>query len=338
MAEPLPILSTPSKGDTERDTKETPEKGKRGLSLSQCIVREMQSEPDRSFVVRDIVEMTGGSYHSVKRILARLSSTGKGAGPVRRNKPGLYQFALEKERDSLQALARSGNWKVENLTFVSLGAQGGVVSLSETVPEQAKGTPTDSSQSAPHTGYPWNLETGHKITWEDYQNGTQVIHISANGSPPLSPDHALTLIGSVKNWGMDESWKCNSLEINIDSRAHRIDGSYSLQLIEGVLLKAYQHGYVSRIEIADRQTHSMREITDFLHSMANTFDGQGIIRQVKGMGERLTRVEKKASHALDEAVKVRDGPGRNPTSSRKKAKEPGFSTAANLRKQEVKQD
>ena len=339
--QPLPDCTNQKKRDTERDTKGTPKTAKKGQSLSQCIVRELQSEPDRTFVILDLVDRTGGNYDSVKRTLLRLSSTGKGGGPVRKLKHGMYQHDPEKESDSLQAFARLDNWKFENVRFVKsvpMGAQGGAVSLSETIPEPAKGTLSDPSQSVPHDGYPLKLPTGHLVTWEDYPNGTQVICISANGSPPISPGEAILIIeGNIKTWGLDETWTCTSIETNIDSRYHRFDGSYSLKVVEGVIWKAYQHGYVGRIEIANRRTHTLRETMDFLHSMANTFDGQGIIRQVKGMDERLTRCERIASHAVTIAAKIRDEPGRSPTASRKKAQQPGFSTAADLRKQEAKQ-
>ena len=331
------------KMDTERDTKGTPKTAKKGLSLSQCIVRELQSEPDRTFVILDLVDRTGGSYDSVKRTLLRLSSTGKGGGPVRKLKHGMYQHDPEKESDSLQAFARLDNWKFENVRFVKsvpMGAQGGVVSLSETVPEPAKGTLSDLSQSVPHPDvpYPWTAPTGQLVTWEDYPNGTQVITIAANGSPPLSPGELILFIeSSLKHFGFDDSWTLTSLESNIDSRYHRFDGSYSLQAFEGVIWKAYQHGYVGRIEIADRRTHTLRETMDFLHSSANTFDGQGIIRQIKGMDERLTRCEKTASHVVTIVAKIRDEPCRGPTPSRKKAHQQGFGTAADLRKQEAKQ-
>ena len=50
---------------------------------------------------------------------------------------------------------------------------------------------------------------------------------------------------------MDDTWNCISLELNIDSIKHRLDYSYSLEIIEGLFLKAYQHGYVARLEIAE---------------------------------------------------------------------------------------
>lgn len=309
MPEPLPIPPTLPKGDTERDTKGIPETGKKGLSLSVCIVGVLRSEPDRPFVVRDLVDRTGGIYHSVKRILSRLASKGKGAGPVRRVKPGLYQYDPLKESDSLRALARSNNWKIENLVFVSLGAHPIPVSLSETVPEQAKGTPSDPSQTTPHPNvpYPWNLDTGQLITWEDYQNGTQVIRISANGAPPISPDHAITLIGGLKNFGMDDSWKCVSLEVNVDSYRHRIDASYSLQTIEGLFLKAYQHGYNTRLEIADRRgIVSAREVLELFHGMAGGMEGKETLRTVKAFETRLQKAEKDARLGLSIATKERD--------------------------------
>jgi hypothetical protein len=300
MALPFPIPSTKPKGDTKGDEKGIPETGKKGLSLSVCIVKVLRSEPDRAFVVRDLVDRTGGKYPSVKRVLSRLSVTGKGSGPVRRVRHGMYQYAPEKEQDSLRALARSGNWKIENLTFVSLGAHPIPVSLSKTGPEPAKGTPSDSSQTTPHPNvpYPMKLETGQLVTWEDYQNGTQVIRISANGAPPISPDHAITLIGSLKKFGMDDSWKCVSLELNVDSYRHRIDASYSLQTIEGLFLKAYQHGYNTRLEIADRRDVPIREVLELFHAIAGGMEGKATIRTVKAFETRLQKAEKDARLGL----------------------------------------
>jgi hypothetical protein len=125
MVESLPASPTTSPKDMEGDEKGALKSGKRGLSLSQCIVEVLRAEPERAYVIRDLVEQTGGCYNSVKRTLLRLSSSRKGSGPVRKVGHGLYQYDPCKEQDSLQALVRSGNWKIENLTFVSLGAQGG---------------------------------------------------------------------------------------------------------------------------------------------------------------------------------------------------------------------
>ncbi|ABS55026.1 hypothetical protein Mboo_0508 [Methanoregula boonei 6A8] len=323
MVESLPASPTTSPKDMEGDEKGALKSGKRGLSLSQCIVEVLRAEPERAYVIRDLVEQTGGCYNSVKRTLLRLSSSRKGSGPVRKVGHGLYQYDPCKEQDSLQALVRSGNWKIENLTFVSLGAQGGAVSLSEIALGQTKGTPPDLSQPTPHPNvpFPWKTETGHLVTWDDYQNGTQVIRISANGAPPISPDAAILLIGNLKNFGMDNTWICKSLELNIDSYRHRIDSSYSLQFIEGLLLKAYQHGYYTRVEIADRREVPLREVTELFHALAGGLVGLEALKEIQGMKERLTRCEKKTDLAYTKAAKVWDGKQQTSTTTgTKKAK------------------
>jgi len=285
----------PEERDNEGDTKGTPENGKKGLSLSLCIVEVLRSEPDRPFVVRDLVDRTGGSYDSVKRVLARLSSTGKGSGPVRRIRHGMYQYAPEKEQDNLQVLARSGNWKIENLAFVPLMVYPTPVSLSEPLSGQAKGTPSDTRLPIPKTGYPIMLPTGHTVSWDQYENGNQVIRISANGAPPMSPDTAIILIDRL---GIGDNWKCVSLELNVDSYKHRIDASYSLQAIEGLLLKAYQHGYNTRVEIADRREVPVREVMDLFHAIAGGIEDRQALKKAEALEARIKQNEKDTRLAL----------------------------------------
>jgi len=321
------------KRDTEGDTKETPQAAKKRLSLSLCILEVLRSEPDRVFVVRDLVDRTGGNYHSVKRVLARLSSTGKGSGPVRRIRHGMYQHAPEKEHDNLQALARSGNWKIENLAFVPLMVYPTPVSLSEPLPGPSKGTPSDTRIPIPKTGYPITLPTGHQVSWELYENGNQVIRISANGAPPMSPDTAILLIDRL---GIDDTWKCVSLELNVDSYKHRIDASYSLQAIEGLLLKAYQHGYNTRVEIADRREVPVREVLDLFHAIAGGIDGKEALRAVASLKKEIKETRQEAGLALNIARQVRD---REPhckctgKASKKQRSTATFTTAAVLSKQ-----
>jgi hypothetical protein len=225
------------------------------------------------------------------------------------------------------------------------------VSLPEPISGPAKGTPSDSSQSVPHQNVPyprktptghlvlweWKTPTGHLVLWEYYPTtGTQVISISANGSPPLSSGEALLIISKIReSGGLDDSWNCTSIETNIDSRNLRIDGSYSMQLIENVLVKIYQHGYNNaRIEIADKRTVPLREIMNLFQSLANNFDGQGIIREVKNIDERVTRCERGISSVIRETTKTRDKPVVK--SSQKKQSTPRFMTALEFHKQEVK--
>jgi hypothetical protein len=217
----------------------------------------------------------------------------------------MYQYAPEKEQDNLQALARSGNWKIENLAFVPLMVYSTPVSLSESPPGQAKGTPSDPRIPTPKAGYPITLPTGQQISWDQYENGNgnQIIRISANGAPPLSPDTVLLVIQQL---GIDESWKCVSLELNIDSRKHRIDSSYSLQVFEGLLLKAYQHGYNTRVEVANRREVSVREVLDLFHAIAGGIDGKEALHKAESLEARVKQNEKDTQLALSIARTVRD--------------------------------
>jgi hypothetical protein len=340
----LPVeQSISSNQDTERDKKGALKKGKKGLSLSLCIVEVLRSEPDRPFVIRDLVDRTGGSYASVKRTLVRLSSSGKGSGPVRSVRHGLYQYSPEKEHENLQALVRVGPWKFENLTFVSFGAQGSAVSLSGIAPKQPKGTLPITNQPVCRPGFPYLVPTGQEITWECHDNGTQVIRFAANGAPPFSPDSILILIDQLRKQGFEaDRWECVSMEVNVDSRKIRIDASYSFKLIEGVILKAYQHGYNARVEIADRRKVSAREVLELFQAVAGGVEGKETLSKVTALEKQVQRLEKTTNLALSIATKALDKTGKTAAlavgnvkrTSSKKAHEPtSFITAAQLKDQ-----
>ena len=329
VKQPLTQCTDHEKRDTERVTKETPKTAKKGVSLSLCMVEVLQAEPDRAFVVRDLVDRTNGNPDTVKRELARLSSTGKGSGPVRRIRHGIYQYAPEKEQDNLQALARSGNWKIENLAFVPLMVYPTLVSLSKPLPGQVKGTPSDTRLPIPKTGYPITLPTGHTVSWDQYENGNQVIRISANGAPPMSPDTAILLIDRL---GIDDNWKCISLELNVDSYKHRIDSSYSLQTIEGLLLKAYQHGYNTRVEVAERREVSVREVLDLFHSIAGGIQDRQALREMDSLRKEIKEIRQDGRLALNIARQVRDSKQQCKCTGQapKKQKPPATFTTATL--------
>jgi len=344
------IPSITPQNDSENDTDVTRNNESKYLSLSPRIVEILQSEPNRRFLVRELIRITQAKPDAVRQVVSRLSKTGKGSGPVRKIDHGMYQYAPEKEEDSLRALARSGNWKTENLVFVTKGAQGGVLSLSNPASDPEKEPESDNQNSSipvPHEycGCPWKLETGQLVTWEDYKNGTEEIRISANGAPPLNPDAVIMILRRLRDFGMDDTWNCISVELNIDSVSQRIDHNYSLQVIEGLLLKAYQHGYVARIEIADRRKVPLLEITQLFKALAGTIDGKEAIRKAESLEARVTRNEKETQLALNIARKVRDNPGRNPgsgstTGTRKKQtgrKEPAptFKTGAEIKKEQA---
>jgi hypothetical protein len=286
----------------------------------------LKSEPDCVFLILDVCDRTGIGYDTVKSILRRLASTGKGSGAVRRVEPGIYQYDPLKGSDSLQALAQSGNWHIENLvimTHAPLGTHPIPVHPNETMPEQDKvhekcikgciGCPerdtTCASIPISLPGYPWILPTSQKVTWEQHKNGTQRIALAANGAPPYSADHTLTLFDLFRKEGLVvENSECLSIELNKDDQRIRIDASYSLRVIEGLLLKIYQHGESARIEIADRRKVPLREVMEILHAVAGGIDTRETRREVKAMGERMHQFDKTLRYVSSIATKGRDNP------------------------------
>ncbi len=294
-------------GDTVGDTQGTPKKGQ---SLSLCIVGALQAEPDFDFTILDVCDRTGIPYATVKRTLNRLSSTGKGSGKARSVGHGLYRYAPEKGDNSLQDLARSGNWKLENICLIKsvpFGVYPTPVSPNNAAPDQEKGTPSNPCIPSSLPGYPWHLPTGQLVTWDRYENGTEMIRLSANGAPPFSPDHILTLIALFRRAGLNPvEWMCTSLEINVDSQRIRIDASYSVQEIEGLLIKVYQSGYNARIEIANRQPTPMPVVMDFIQGIYKGIEAREARKEVRALKQELHEIGATANRAYNVAAKAMD--------------------------------
>lgn len=237
--------------------------------------------------------------------LSRLSSP-KNPAPVKRAGRGFYKYDPEKDKTGLDALVRSGNWKVENITLVTKGAQGRVLLLSTGPEKPAETGDGNIQQPTPRAGYPRHLPTGQCVSWEQYDNGTEMIRLSVNGAPPFSPDHALTLIDILREQGLDDSWECVSIEVNIDSRDLRFDSSISLQVLEGLLLKCYQHGPWMRVELADRRRCGLGEVMGLLTGLAGAIDAREALQQCDQLREDLKEVSGTARVALSNSRKVRE--------------------------------
>ena len=171
---------------------------------------------------------------------------------------------------------------------------------------------------------------GQTITWVDYHNGTQVIFISANGAPPLSPDTVLLILRELRKYGVDNTWICTSIEINVDSQQFHIDGNFSFQAIEGVILKVYQHGYSARVEVGYHRKAPITEIMNCIRLLAGSIDGKEALRKTRDLEARLDLCERNALSALDIARKGRTK--QRGCSSGKKGS-PGFQKASELQKQ-----
>ncbi|PKL64797.1 MAG: hypothetical protein CVV32_06880 [Methanomicrobiales archaeon HGW-Methanomicrobiales-3] len=272
--------------------------------------------------------------------LSRLSSP-KNPAPIKRAGRGFYKYAPEKDRAGLDALVRSGAWKIENLTLVTKGAQGGVVLPSgahENRPETGPETgDSNIPQPTPRAGYPWNLPTGQCVSWEQYTNGTEMIRLSVNGAPPFSPDHVLTLIHILRGQGLDDTWECVSIEINIDSRDLRFDSSISLQVLEGLLLKIYSHGPWMRVELADRRRCGLGEVMALLTGLSGAVDVRDALQQCDQIRQELKEVSGTARVALSNSRKVREKVEdlTKPAIKTRAAPAPGFRTGTEIHKGKV---
>jgi hypothetical protein len=156
----------------------------------------------------------------------------------------------------------------------------------------------------------------------------------------LGPDSVLILIDKLRSHGFSpERWECTSLELNVDSRKIRIDASYSFQLVEGVILKAYQHAYNARVEIADRRKAPAREIMDLFHAIAGGLESKEALAKVNALEVQIQKLDKTTRLALSIARNARDKSGKAtiPASGKKKKsvteaiEPPAFSTAAQLK-------
>jgi hypothetical protein len=312
MTDSLPVPCNKSENYNENDKNVTGNNELKYLSLSPWIVEILKSDPSRRFFVRELIQITHAKPDAVRQAVSRLSKTGKGSGPVRKIDHGMYQYAPEKELDSLEVLVQLGNWKAENLVFVTKGAQGGVLSQSDPSPGPGKGPESDTQSFSIPVRHeccpcPWKLPTGQVVTWVDYKNSTEEIRISANGAPPLNPDAVLIILRTLRDFMTEgQVWNCVSMELNIDSVSQRIDHSYSLQVIEGLLLKAYQHGYVARIEIADRRKVPLLEITQLFNALAVKIEGKEALREVADLKKEMKMLGETARTAYSVAVRERD--------------------------------
>jgi len=327
---------SPTKGNGENNIKVTPQTEPL-VTVTNTIVESLRAEPKTIFSVSDIFHCTRSTRQAVKMALSRLSSPNSSA-PVKRVGRGLYQYDLTKETPGLTSLVQLANWKAENVVLVTKGAYPPtLLPLQEPgiSPEMEKG---NKQQPTSKAGYPWHLPTGQCVSWERYDNGTQIIRLSAKGAPPFSPDHVLTLLEILKKDGLDDTWDCVSIEVNIDSRTLRVDASINLQVLEGLLLKVYQHGPCIRVELADRRRCSLGEVMGLLTGLAGAVDAREALQRCNQFGKDLKEVAGTARLGLNNSRKVRekvDDLKKPATNTSVKSPAPIFRTGAEVYKERV---
>jgi len=148
---------------------------------------------------------------------------------------------------------------------------------------------------------------GQQISWEIFDNGTEIIRLAANGHRPFSPDHLLTLFEELRRDGLNDSWTCASVEVNADSRDLRVDASsISVSVLTGLLVKVYQHGPFARVELADRRTVPLKEVLELVRGICTQTDYREILRQNAQIKENLKTVSGEARLSLNLSRKTRE--------------------------------
>lgn len=200
----------------------------------------------------------------------------------------MYQFDATPTATKIKEMVRYSDWRIENLLLVSCVTKGeGTIDLSQ--PE------TDKTQGKPMPGYPWHLPTSQTIDYVKYHSGRQTITFSACKHHPYSSAQLLTLFEMYRREIPDfNKWTVSRIETNTDLPGLRIEGIQALtvEILESVFLKEYNHGNSLRIEVADYRKTPLREITGFIQEQFNRTTAQTIIQSFTKIDKRLSHVEK----------------------------------------------
>ena len=297
--------------ERERDKKGTRLKG---LSLSpgitERVIQHLAKNPHDEFTRDQLAQELGADPGTVKRILSRLASSGKGGGPVERSHRGFYRYCEDKAPPILDEITQSGRVGIENLTLCKKPS--GTCPLGDTGP---KGTPDPKGERdtegtkgqgdierdtkgtrdppAPRPGYPFVLPTGQEVQWWVYPNGTEMIIFVANGRPAFPIETILLLIERLKGEGLNGEWERVSLEWNIDSKRFTVAEPVSFQVTEKELLKFYQHGFMARLEGVDRRLISFEDTLLCLVEVYERGHGRTALKEV-------TRMKKEVKELTDD--------------------------------------
>ncbi len=303
-----PSISNPTiESNPESNRKITGQNAGKVTVTFSTIVDILKSEPQRKFTVSEIVRCTPRTREAVKVALSRYANP-ENSAPIRRVGHGVYQYDPLKNSTTLEKVAREGELKFENvvLMHVTSGAHPPTLLPGFGAPSEAQNEHSNSSIPTPKTGYPRRLPLGQQITWKIFDNGTEMIHISANGVRPFSPDHLLTLIEELQREGVNDSWVCASVEVNADSRDLRVDTSISLPIFTGLLIKIYQHGPFARVEFADRRIVPLKEVLELVKGICTQVDTKEHLREYAQFKEALKKMDGEARLSLNISRKTRE--------------------------------
>jgi hypothetical protein len=280
--------------------------GKKVTSLSLDVLSVLEAEPKRSFFPQEVSKILQANPASVRQVLKRLSSSGKGGGLVIKIDHGLYQYCAEKNGQLSIMISHSGSVGIENLTYVTKGARYPECQAEITEKTIETGSKGDKYPCM-KPGYPRHLSTGQEIRWEELSKVSESLSFISHGNP-FSVDLILYLHDELIRQGFKgEDWQRVSIEVNKDGRTLTLNPEcMTLQETQGVLLKAYNHGQQVRFEVVDRNGVSMKDTLSLLLCLSDDGDGKAALREVKEIRTELKQIGKMARTALNVAIKERD--------------------------------
>ncbi len=345
MTELLPVPCNKSENYDENDKNVTDcdkrVTDKSVTKLSTCVLEVLESNKEYEWSPKEVALELHANPSSIRKILDRLQSMGKGGGPVIRTGYGLYQYSADKNGQLSTLILHSGRVGIENLTYVILEARYPECQTEITEKIIEPGSKCDKLPSM-KPGYPRHLPTGQEIRWEIWYKGSERISFVSHGNP-YSIDLMIYLHEemAIKDGFDGERWKRVSIEVNKDSQTMTLNPEcITFKDTYGVLLKSYNHGQQMRNEVADRNPATVKDTLSLFLNYSDNGDGKAALREVRLLRKDLEAVSKDCRLAINIARKIRDWEpqSRSPGSTLKKqtpsAASP-FRTGAEIKSEQV---
>ncbi|MGA9405025.1 hypothetical protein [Methanoregula sp.] len=345
MTELLPVPCNKSENYDENDKNVTDcdkrVTDKSVTKLSTCVLEVLESNKEYEWSPKEVALELHANPSSIRKILDRLQSMGKGGGPVIRTGYGLYQYSADKNGQLSTLILHSGRVGIENLTYVILEARYPECQTEITEKIIEPGSKCDKLPSM-KPGYPRHLPTGQEIRWEIWDKGSERISFVSHGNP-YSIDLMIYLHEemAIKDGFDGERWKRVSIEVNKDSQTMTLNPEcITFKDTYGVLLKSYNHGQQMRNEVADRNPATVKDTLSLFLNYSDNGDGKAALREVRLLRKDLEAVSKDCRLAINIARKIRDWEpqSRSPGSTLKKqtpsAASP-FRTGAEIKSEQV---
>jgi len=273
-------------------------------SLTARIIQLMKSDPKRKWGPQEIAQILHAKEASVRTEIGRLSSFGKGSGPIVKVCRGFYQYHSEKNGPLSSIISRSGNVGIEALVYVASGTR--PRKCQATLPCESKGISDNRRMSK--SGYPRVFSTGQELRWEVEVNGSERISFVSNGRP-FSVDLIIYLHEELERnvEFSTKEWIRVSIEINRDSERLTLNPEcITFQETYGIFTKAYNHGRQARFEVADRTRVPLHDTVLLFLELTDIANGKAAMKSVEELSTRVKHTERRLEFQSRQLTKLLD--------------------------------